>query len=248
MRKVIFMAAEVEAAAALAEHAFTCISKEPFQVWENASRLLVITGIGPVNASCAFSWAASKFRFDTAFNIGTAGATAAVRCLAVKPAPENLSTGCGSFHLNPAGIYVPRPSKKPETLEKFPEKPECGTCREKRTVYLGGIYNIGTVSSLDPYNAESFSLTGGKGAQRGTSLTLATCSHSVETSAERGRAAQFAELADMECYALAHQAFLVGKKFAAFKLVSDFSHKCDVHKNICALSSGLAKRKYFWED
>lgn len=248
MRKVIFMAAEVEAAAALDEHAFTCISKEPFQVWENASRLLVITGIGPVNASCAFSWAASKFRFDTAFNIGTAGATAAVACSEAFPLQADTAKGCGCTPFEPTDICVPKPSRKPETLEKFPEIPERGTCRAKRTVYLGGIYRIGSVFSLDPYNAESFSLSEGKGALCGTSLTLATCSHSVETSAERERAAQFAELADMECYALAHQAFLAGKKFAAFKLVSDFSHKCDVHKNICALSSGLAKRKYFWED
>lgn len=46
----------------------------PFEVWENDTKRLVITRIGLASSSLAFAWAAQRFTFDEAINIGSVGA------------------------------------------------------------------------------------------------------------------------------------------------------------------------------
>ncbi len=47
----------------------------PFEVWRNDTKRVIISGIGLVNASVAFAWAAREFDFENALNIGAAGLT-----------------------------------------------------------------------------------------------------------------------------------------------------------------------------
>lgn len=54
--------------------AYRQICKEPFEVWENETKIAVVTRIGLASASLGFSWAARNFDFDTAINIGSVGA------------------------------------------------------------------------------------------------------------------------------------------------------------------------------
>ncbi len=76
---IVFVATRMEAERALAKKAYGYeeVSKSPFEIWQNASRVVVVTGIGLVNASMAFAWAVRNFDFESAFNIGAAGATVA---------------------------------------------------------------------------------------------------------------------------------------------------------------------------
>lgn len=86
---LILIASQKEAAAVeRAEFGYRRIYSKPFEVWKNDTRVLIITGIGLVNASLAFSWAVDNIDFDKALNIGAAGATSAL---------ENSKELCGRF-------------------------------------------------------------------------------------------------------------------------------------------------------
>ena len=63
MLRAVFFATRMEAERVLAEKKFGYkqICAEPFRVWLNRRNLIVITGIGLVNASVAFAWAAEVF-------------------------------------------------------------------------------------------------------------------------------------------------------------------------------------------
>lgn len=77
MLKPVFMAMRSEAEEALMDRrfAFRLVRTEPFEVWRNDTRLVILSGIGLVNSSMAFAWAAKEFEFESAFNVGAAGAT-----------------------------------------------------------------------------------------------------------------------------------------------------------------------------
>ena len=86
---LILVASQKEAAAVeRAEFGYRRIYSKPFEVWKNDTRVLIITGIGLVNASLAFSWAVDYIGFDKALNIGAAGSTSAL---------ENSKELCGRF-------------------------------------------------------------------------------------------------------------------------------------------------------
>lgn len=75
MLKVVFCATiwECESALKNKNYGFKKICEVPFEVWRNKSKIVVITGIGLVNASVAFAWATKKFKFEESLNIGAAG-------------------------------------------------------------------------------------------------------------------------------------------------------------------------------
>ena len=77
MLKPVFMAMRSEAEEALMDRrfGFRLVRTEPFEVWRNDTRLVILSGIGLVNSSMAFAWAAKEFEFESAFNVGAAGAT-----------------------------------------------------------------------------------------------------------------------------------------------------------------------------
>lgn len=79
--RTIFMAVDFEAEEVFKRHNYALVNSEPFQVWQNDVSRLIITGIGLVPAATAFAWAVSKFDFDEAINIGSAGASSAVKCV-----------------------------------------------------------------------------------------------------------------------------------------------------------------------
>lgn len=87
---LIFVATKKEAAALeRADFGYERIASEPFEVWKNSTRTVIVSGIGLVNASLAFAWAAQNIEFETALNIGAAGATDAL---------ENAAERCGEFY------------------------------------------------------------------------------------------------------------------------------------------------------
>ena len=53
---------------------FKPINSFPFKVFKNKNILIVISGIGLINASSATTWAINKFDIKQVFNIGIAGA------------------------------------------------------------------------------------------------------------------------------------------------------------------------------
>lgn len=73
---LIFAAAKIEVGAALGspKFAYRRVRERPFEVWENPSKIVVLTGIGLANAATALAWAAGEYDFDSAVNIGSAGA------------------------------------------------------------------------------------------------------------------------------------------------------------------------------
>lgn len=75
MLKVVFCATlwECESALKNKNYGFKKICEAPFEVWRNKSKIVVITGIGLVNASVAFAWATKKFKFEESLNIGAVG-------------------------------------------------------------------------------------------------------------------------------------------------------------------------------
>lgn len=75
MLTVIFCATTWECESALKDknYGFKKICEAPFEVWRNRSKIVVITGIGLVNASVAFAWAVRKFKFENALNVGAVG-------------------------------------------------------------------------------------------------------------------------------------------------------------------------------
>ncbi len=80
MSEVIFVATHMEAESAISEYGYERICAVPFEVWKNRSKFLVISGIGLVNASMCFAWALENLKFDSAINIGAAGATGLIAC------------------------------------------------------------------------------------------------------------------------------------------------------------------------
>lgn len=75
------MAVDFEAEEVFKRHNYALVNSEPFQVWQNDVSRLIITGIGLAPAATAFAWAVSKFDFYEAINIGSAGASSAVKCV-----------------------------------------------------------------------------------------------------------------------------------------------------------------------
>jgi len=193
MLTAVFCATETEAAHVVKDKnfAFKKIVEAPFAVWRNKSVLLVITGIGLVNASLAFAWAAKKFRFENCVNIGAAG----------------------------AAVVAEDPRRKPPRIGEFCE-----------------ISNVGCV---EPYNEKIFTLSRG-------GRTLATSSRPMSTAQERAFAGQIGDLIDMEGYAIASAARIFSKKLSIIKLVTDFSPKCDIKKNIFEMSELFALRGEIW--
>ena len=75
MLNAVFCATSWECSHALKtkEYKFEKICAEPFEVWRNRTKIVVITGMGLVAASAAFAWAAENFKFGEALNVGAAG-------------------------------------------------------------------------------------------------------------------------------------------------------------------------------
>ena len=75
LHTLVFCATTWECESALNDknYGFKKICEAPFEVWRNGSKIVVITGIGLVNASVAFAWAVRKFKFTNALNVGAAG-------------------------------------------------------------------------------------------------------------------------------------------------------------------------------
>jgi len=128
--KIIFCAADFEVEYVLKMHNFKKIYSEPFEVYQNDSAFLILTGIGLTPAATAFAWACSKFDFDEAINIGTCGASSAVECV-LEPFE----------HTDP--VYV------------ISEKPE----DKKPQVVFASAYEISEVCSIEPYTDKRFKLS-----------------------------------------------------------------------------------------
>ena len=128
MLRAVFFATRLEAAHVLADKSFGYeqICAEPFRVWRNGKNLIVVTGIGLVNASLGFAWAADKFGFSDALNIGAAGATIADET--AEPDPSIMGKVCSisqvvclepynelSFDIAPCGERLVTSSRPVET-------------------------------------------------------------------------------------------------------------------------------------
>ena len=128
--KIIFCAADFEVTHVLAMHNFKKIYSEPFEVYQNETAILILTGIGLTPAATAFAWACSKFDFDEALNIGTCGASAAVQC-------------------------VLEPFEHTDDVYVISEKPE----EKKPEVVFASAYEISEVCSIEPYTDKRFKLS-----------------------------------------------------------------------------------------
>ncbi len=127
---MIFCAADFEIPYVLQKHNFKKICTSPFEVWQNDFSMLVLTGIGLTPATCAFAWACGKFDFDEALNIGTCGASAAVKC-------------------------VLEPFEHDEDFAVISETPE----EKKPEVLFARAYEISEVCSIEPYSEKHFKLS-----------------------------------------------------------------------------------------
>jgi adenosylhomocysteine nucleosidase len=70
----VIMATMLEAKPFVSEMSFEPVSKKPFLVFKKKKLLLVICGIGKANAAMATAYCCTKYKPDTVFNIGAAGA------------------------------------------------------------------------------------------------------------------------------------------------------------------------------
>lgn len=148
-----------------AEFSYKKVRETPYQVWENDTKTVVITRIGLANAATAFSWAASELDFESAINIGAAGAAS----------------------------------------------PKFGAQE------LGEIFDVRSVSCIEPYCGEVFEMQTMGGCE---TATLATSSRPVASAKDREQAAGMGELVDMEGWALA----------CAAKAFSKTLHKKNPHR------------------
>ena len=75
-KSVIFAATlwEVGGVVKSPEFGYKRVCEFPFEVWENDTKRLIITRIGLASSSLAFAWAAQRYAFDEAINIGSVGA------------------------------------------------------------------------------------------------------------------------------------------------------------------------------
>ncbi len=128
--KTIFCAVDFEVSEVLKRHAFVRVGASPFEVWENDTRRIVLSGIGLAPAATAFCWACSKFDFDEALNIGTAGATSAVKCAV----PE--------YDFD-------------EDFDIIRESP----VENSGEILFARAYEISSVSSIEPYSDRVFQLS-----------------------------------------------------------------------------------------
>lgn len=80
----------MEAEYAIARRGFKLSASLPYEVWEGDGKILIVSGIGLVNASLAFAWAARNYDFSEALNIGAAGSTGAVKCRKSAENPDDL--------------------------------------------------------------------------------------------------------------------------------------------------------------
>lgn len=126
------MAVDFEAEEVFKRHNYALVNSEPFQVWQNDVSRLIITGIGLVPAATAFAWAASKFDFDEAINIGPAGASSAVKCIVQEYDEE-------------ARFDIIRGDQD----------------KNKDEVVFANAYEVSVVSSIEPYNDFVFELSQG---------------------------------------------------------------------------------------
>jgi len=70
----VIMATMLEAKPFVSEMSLEPLNKNPFLVFKKEKLLLVICGIGKANAAMATAYCCTKYRPDTVFNIGAAGA------------------------------------------------------------------------------------------------------------------------------------------------------------------------------
>jgi adenosylhomocysteine nucleosidase len=70
----IIMATMLEAKPFVSQMSFEPVNKKPFLVFKKEKLLLVICGIGKANAAMATAYCCTKYKPDTVFNIGAAGA------------------------------------------------------------------------------------------------------------------------------------------------------------------------------
>jgi adenosylhomocysteine nucleosidase len=79
--KLIIMATFLEAKPFLELMSFNKLNQTPFPAFQQEDTILVISGIGKVNAAMAATYCCINFRPDYVFNFGAAGATGASACL-----------------------------------------------------------------------------------------------------------------------------------------------------------------------
>jgi len=70
----ILMAMSMEAKPFIESKIFTRLEDKPFPVYKYKTHYLIISGIGKINASAAAAYLINKFKIDSMYNIGSAGA------------------------------------------------------------------------------------------------------------------------------------------------------------------------------
>jgi adenosylhomocysteine nucleosidase len=70
----VIMATMLEAKPFVSQMSLEPVSKKPFLIFKKQKLLLVICGIGKANAAMATTYCCTKYKPDTVFNIGAAGA------------------------------------------------------------------------------------------------------------------------------------------------------------------------------
>jgi adenosylhomocysteine nucleosidase len=107
----ILMATYMEAKPFIESKLFAPIEDKPFPVYKNETHYLIISGIGKINAGIASTYLMSRFKIDSMYNIGAAGA-----------ATDDFKTG-DILHINTVIDYshFEKESKslKPDTLPNY---------------------------------------------------------------------------------------------------------------------------------
>jgi nucleoside phosphorylase len=108
----ILMAAHLEAKPFIESKHFIPIEDKPFPVYKQKTHYLIISGIGKINAGIASAYLMAKFKIDSMYNIGSAGA-----------ASENFMLG-DILHINSVIDYsktlnIKSESLKPDTLPDY---------------------------------------------------------------------------------------------------------------------------------
>ena len=128
--KMIFSATDFEVKDALEKFEYKKVAEAPFEVWRNDTCRLIITGIGLTPAATGFAWACSEFDFEEALNVGTCGATSAVKC--------NLKE---FSHDEPFKVISELPHERVAEVD------------------FASAYEISRVSSIEPYSDKVFDLS-----------------------------------------------------------------------------------------
>jgi len=133
------MATHMEAKPFIKSEDFNPIEDKPFPIYKNETHYLIISGIGKINASIASTYLITKFKINSMYNIGSAGA-----------ATENFRVG-DILHIDSVINYSKMLNTKSESLkpDTFPNyKAESLATCDAPIISTEGRASVGQSASL----------------------------------------------------------------------------------------------------